>query len=124
MTKFVNPALKRNCGLPRNTHAAKTPNATTLAHVARRRAALLTQRSAMSVATHASAPIDITKVTALHCTYGTKSPKRSNPAPLTKKVPNAHKVECNDGYHWFHATDPSVVGQVVDSLMYVFANVV
>ncbi len=33
-------------------------------------------------------------------------------------------VECSDGYHWFQATPPSIVGQVVLPALYVLAKVV
>ncbi len=82
------------------------------AHDSRSRPA---RRAARSPATQASATRHRAKVMALHWTYGHSRPGRSSSGATGRKASSAsdQTVVCSEGYHWFQAIEPSIVGQVV-----------
>ena len=112
MKKLVNPELNISAGLPSRPNTAKAATASGRDQPSRSRPP---RRAATSPATQASAARQKAKLSALHCTYGHSRSVRptSVDAPDEANSVSDQSVVCNDGYHWFHAIDPSTVGHVV-----------
>ena len=110
--KLVKPALYSRAGLPSRPKAATPANPNGAARRARPGPA---SRAARSLATHARATRQKAKVSAFHWTYGHSRSVRDTSGSTGRKAcsASAQTVLCSDGYHWFHAREPSTVGHVV-----------
>ena len=110
--KLVKPALNSSAGLPSRPKSASAPTASGRVHDSRSRPPM---RAAASPATQARATRHRANETALHCTYGHSSAVRSSSGDTGCAASSAidQTVECSEGYHWFQAIEPSIVGQVV-----------
>ena len=122
--KLVKPALNSSAGLPSSPKSANAPTASGRVHDSRSRPPM----RAASVAGHPGEGDEAEGEARSRSTARTATAAPGGRAAATRGCAASsaidQAVECSEGYHWFQATEPSIVGHVVLADSYVLAKVV